>query len=588
MRPEDIVFATVMLPLLGASLAFCAKILPKGRIAGVVEYAGALVGLGLPPLVLILLFPVVFSGQSVSGVVGQWFVGVGITFRFDALAWLVNMLGYTIGAAAWVYSLGAGPKGPAFTGVFLIQTAALSATIMTTDLFNLFVCLEIMGITSYVLIPTSRKPGATLASFSYLMVSASAMVFFLLGTYGFYRLTGALSYEGISSGLQAISSSDTMLSIVSLALLVSAIAIRVAVMPLYGWLPDAHALAPHAVSAVLSGVLIKTPLFALSRILYLFPFGMEVGELMGIAGGLTAVVGVVIALSQEDAKRLLAYHSISQIGYVVAAWGMAISLGVDTPAGTSLMVAAFLHAFYHALFKGLLFLSVGTTVDMAKERNVYVLRDGIGKLRDAGEKIPVTFIGFVVGALAISAIPPLNGFVSKTAITYAMKGSLSYYLLSMAAVGTVASFIKLSRIYWPTRKRGRLHLEMGASLVTGSNPQSKAHGLVARLTAQSALAVLCIAGGLAAPHILTIVGTLLSRGGTNSAVPPTLYSTDNLLKTGATTLGGILLFFIATSKIGSRVLHTIRNRPRSFQGLFVSFSLGTAVLVAFLVVGKFL
>ncbi|PKL11167.1 MAG: hypothetical protein CVV52_14850, partial [Spirochaetae bacterium HGW-Spirochaetae-8] len=186
MRPEDIVFATVMLPLLGAALAFCAKLLPKGRVASVVEYTGALVGLGLPPLVLILLFPVVFSGQSVSGVVGQWFVGIGITFRFDALAWLVNILGFTIGAAAWVYSLGAGPKGPAFTGVFLIQTAALCATIMTTDLFNLFVCLEIMGITSYVLIPTSRKAGATLASFSYLMVSASAMVFFLLGTYGFY------------------------------------------------------------------------------------------------------------------------------------------------------------------------------------------------------------------------------------------------------------------------------------------------------------------------------------------------------------------------------------------------------------------
>lgn len=586
MRLEDTVFAMVMLPLLGAALAFCAKLLPKGRFADVVEYTGSLVGLGLPILVLIRLFPVVSSGQSISGVVGQWSVGIGITFRFDALAYLVNILGYTIGAAAWVYSLGAGPKGPAFTGVFLIQTAALSATIMTTDLFNLFVCLEIMGITSYVLIPTSRKAGATLASFSYLMVSASAMVFFLLGTYGFYRLTGALSYEGISTGLQAISSSDGVLSIVSLALLVSAIAIRVAVMPLYGWLPDAHALAPHAVSAVLSGVLIKTPLFALSRILFLFPAGMQVGELMGIAGGVTAVLGVVIALSQEDAKRLLAYHSISQIGYVVAAWGMAISAGIDTPAGTSLMVAAFLHAFYHALFKGLLFLSIGTTIDVANERNVYVLRGSIGKLRDAGERIPVTSMCFVIGALAISAIPPLNGFVSKTAVTYAMKGSTNYYLLSAAAVGTVASFIKLSRIYWPSAIRVQPRIAMDDSLAAGSTPQSKVPGLGARLTAQSMLAVLCIAGGLGAHHILTIVGTLLSRGSSTGIVQPELYATDNLLKTGATTLGGILLFFIATSRPGSRILHAIRNRNRSFQGLFVSFSLGTAVLTAFLVVGK--
>jgi len=234
----------------------------------------------------------------------------------------------------------------------------------------------------------------------------------------------------------------------------------------------------------------------------------------------------------------------------------------------------------------LLFLSIGTTIDVANERNVYVLRDGIGKLRDAGEKIPVTFICFVIGALAISAIPPLNGFVSKTAITYAMKGSLHYYLLSAAAVGTVASFIKLSRIFWPTANRGRPRIEMGDSLASGSIPQSKSQGFVARLTAQSLLAVLCVAGGLAAHHILTIVGTLFSSGGTNSAVLPVLYSSENLLKTGATTLGGILLFFIATSKPGSKVLHAIRNRPRSFQGLFVSFSLGTAVLAAFLLVGK--
>jgi len=584
MRPEDFVFATVMLPLLGAALAFFAKILPKGRFASIVEYVGAFVGLGLPWFVLIRLFSSVLSGWSVTGVVGQWSQGVGIAFQFDGLAWLINILGYTIATVAWLYSLGAGPRGPAFTGVFLIQTAALSATIMTADLFNLFVLLEIMGITSYVLIPTSEKLGATLASFSYLMVSATAMVFFLLGTYGFYRLTGSLSYEGIATGLQSITPSETMLSLVSLTLLVSAIAIRVAVMPLYGWLPDAHALAPHAVSAVLSGVLIKTPLFALSRILLVFPAGMQVGYLMSIAGGVTAVVGVVIALSQQDAKRLLAYHSISQIGYIVAAWGMAITVGVDTPAGTSLMVAAFLHAFYHALFKGLLFLSVGTTVDVAKERNVYVLRGAIGKLRNAGERVPVTFMGFLIGALAISAIPPLNGFASKSAITYAMKGSANYYFLSVAAVGTVASFIKLSRIYWPaTKKKNRTTAMSNTQQVELPGLKKESFGLGARLSAQSILAVLCLAGGIAAPFVLNTVGTLLSKGGLNIAIQPVLYSTDNLVKTALTTIAGIVLFFLATSKTGSRILHLIRNRPRSFQGMFVSFSLGTAVLAAFLV-----
>src|SRR5690554_5569350 len=409
MRLEDLVYATIMLPLFGAAIALMGKLVHRNRaFAKTLEYIGAGIGLVLPWVGLTMLAPVVFSGGIVSGIVGNWYEGVGIAFRFDGLAWLIQILGYTIGLVAYIYSLGGGPRGPAFTTIFLIQTAALAATIITTDLFNLFVCLEVMGITSYVLIPTSKKPGASLAAFSYLMVSASAMVFFLIGTYGLYRLTGALSYEGIAEGLRTIRGRERLVSNMALTLLVSAVAIRVAVMPLYGWLPDAHALAPHAVSAVLSGVLIKTPLFALSRILGLFSNGPDVGHLMSIAGGITALVAVVIALSQQDAKRLLAYHSISQIGYVVAAWGMALQLGIDTALGISLMAAAYLHALFHAIFKGLLFLSVGTTIDITGERNVYALRNAVKIMRKAGERIPVTFITFLIGALAISALPPLN------------------------------------------------------------------------------------------------------------------------------------------------------------------------------------
>jgi len=204
MRPEDIVFAPVFLPLLGAATAFCAKAFLKGRAAKTIEYAGVFVGLALPWAVFIYTLPLVLAGQAVTGVVGSWYAGVGIQYRFDGLAWLVNMLGFSVGAAAWIYSLGGGPRGPAFSAVFLIQTAALAATIMTADLFNLFVALEVMGIASYVLVASSDKPGASLASFSYLMVSAAAMVFFLIGLYGIYRLTGSLSYTGIAAALTAL------------------------------------------------------------------------------------------------------------------------------------------------------------------------------------------------------------------------------------------------------------------------------------------------------------------------------------------------------------------------------------------------
>jgi len=566
MNLSDIIFAPVFLPLLGSVLAFLGKAFFKDHGAKLIEYSAVLIGLGLPWIVLFYLLPSMLSGTVIQLVIGNWLGGVGVIYRFDGLAWLVDFLGFSIAGAAWIYTLGAGPKGPGFSAVFLIQTAALAATAMTVDLFNLFVCLEVLGIASYVLIASSEKPGAFLASFSYLMVSATAMVFFLVGLLGLYRLTGSLSYEGIASGLKILPRGGGLTANVSLSLIAAAVAMRVAVMPLYGWLPDAHALAPHAISAVLSGVLIKTPLFALTRILIIIPEGIEIGRLMGYAGAATALVGVIIALAQKDTKRLLAYHSISQIGYIVSAWGAAVAAGLSTPIGLTLMTASFLHAMYHALFKGLLFLTIGTTTDLAGERDVYKLRGAATILYRGGEKFPVTLFCFLVGALAIMAIPPLNGYASKAALSYAFKDSWQASFLFAAGIGTTASFIKLSRIYWPQRKIDQAAPEAGTV-------PDKVH--ISIQISQIFLAIMCIASGIFASRISLIVKKLLSTGiiDTNR-VPPNLFSIQNLEKTAITVTAGIVLFLIVSTRPGKKILSLIRNRPRNFQGLFLSFSLG--------------
>lgn len=614
--PDDTVFALVALPLTGAALSLCAKAFFTGAAVKRVEYIGVFIGLALPWAAMIHTLPVVYAGYAIEGVVGGWHPSVGIMYRFDGLAWLVNLLGFSVAGAAWVYSLGAGPKGPQFSSVFLIQTAALAATSMTADLFNLFVCLEVMGIASYVLIAGSEKPGAMLAAFSYLMVSATAMVFFLLGIYGLYRLTGALSYAGIAEALAALPDRGGAVASISLSLITAAVAIRVAVMPLYGWLPDSHALAPHAVSAVLSGVLIKTPLFALTRVVLMMPAGSEAGRLMGYAGAVTALAAVVIALSQTDAKRLLAYHTVSQIGYVTAAWSAAVYLGPGSPRGTVLMAAAFLHALYHAMFKGLLFLSVGTTTDAAAERNVYRLRGAVGTLRRAGERIPVTFLTFCVGALAISAIPPFNGFASKNALTYGLKGGWQYAVLFAAGIGTAASFIKLSRIYWPVRKpqaAGASHdspeggADRSAELPAEPGPAAtpaRIHPAV-RIS-QAFLALLCIGTGVFAPFMYRFVVRLFAAGaagygesaafGAGSAgfsaaeriyraglVPePALYSLESLAVTLIAVAGGVAVFLLIGTGPGSRVLAFVHGRPRNFQGLFLAFALGAAGLAGWI------
>jgi multicomponent Na+:H+ antiporter subunit D len=587
MSPADWAIMPVALPLLGAALSLLAKaFIKKGPLAKLFEYLGAFVGLALPWLALAALAPLVLRGESVQAIIGSWSPLVGISFRFDGLTWLVDMLGFSVAGMAWLYSVGAGPKGPAFTTIYLIQASALAATAATTDLFNLFVCLEVLGMASYVLVTSSEKPGAFLAAFSYLMVSAAAMVFFLLGVYGLYRLTGSLSYTSIASALALMPDGGGYTAVVSIACISAAVALRVAVMPLYGWLPDAHALAPHAVSAVLSGVLIKTPLFALSRFLLAMPGGGLAGELFGYAGALTALGGVIIALSQKDAKRLLAYHSISQIGYVVSAWGAGVAaLSRGESAGYALLSAAFLHAFYHALFKGLLFLTVGTATDAAAERDVYILRGAGAALKKSGERLPFTLLAFAVGALSISALPPFNGFVSKAALSYVLKGRWEYFFLFLAGIGTTASFMKLAGIFGPPKRNSSVSMPSlpqgkpaAPSVVAPASPGLPAAAPLYKakktvLIAQCILALACVAGGIAGPWFYRFVGSLLS-GGSRSVSVLRLYDIDSLLNMGAIVLAGYALYKLALTGIGKRIAARIRERPRGFHGLFAAFSLG--------------
>ncbi|MDD5075748.1 MAG: proton-conducting transporter membrane subunit [Sphaerochaetaceae bacterium] len=566
MKPEDLLFAPVVLPLIGAALVIAAKAFLSRKVVKIVEYIGAFLGLGLPLMFFAIIYPTISNGVVIYGIIGGWHESVGITYQFDGLAWLVNILTYSVCAAAWIYSLDAGPEGPSFTSVFLILTAALSATIITSDIFNLFVCLEIVGISSYILVASTDKPGASLAAFNYLIISASAMVFFLIGVYGLYRITGTLSYQGITETLQTLPDHGGTSAIISVALIIASTIIRVAIMPFSGWLPDAHALAPHAVSAVLSGVLIKVPLFALSRVLSFIPSGASAGQLLGYAGALTAVLAVILALCQNDAKRLLAYHSISQIGYVDCAWGTAIHVGVASSQGEALMTAAFLHAFYHALFKGLLFLSVGTTVDRAKNRDVYTLRGAASILRASGERIPVTLITFLIGALAITAIPPFNGYISKNAISYALGGTILYYLLFVAGVGTVASFIKLSRIYWQKPNE-----------MISTKPQPVP--ITAHIS-QLGLALICLISGVIATPIYANTKNLLT--GEYPQYVTNWYSPATLMKTAVIVMLGAGLYLLTTTKIISRLLKKLRELPSHFESLFIYFSIGTAMLVGWM------
>ena len=185
---SNILFAPVYLPLLGAALILVCKSFFKTPIRRMAEYGGILIGLVVPVILVFGLTSELKGGGSLEAVAGSWAQEMGIIFRFDGLSLLMILLAAAVTIPAWIYSRKVGPAHSSFTALLLVQNAAIAAISMTSDLFNLFVCLEVMGVAAYVLIAGSQKGSAVYASFSYLMLSSTAMVFFLLGTFGLYPI----------------------------------------------------------------------------------------------------------------------------------------------------------------------------------------------------------------------------------------------------------------------------------------------------------------------------------------------------------------------------------------------------------------
>jgi formate hydrogenlyase subunit 3/multisubunit Na+/H+ antiporter MnhD subunit len=233
------------------------------------------------------------------------------------------------------------------------------------------------------------------------------------------------------------------------------------------------------------------------------PGGGATGQIMGYAGGFTALVAVLIALSQKDCKRLLAYHSISQIGYVVAAWGAGISASAagDHASVLAFGTAAFLHACTMPCSKACSSCRSAPPA-MPQAYGMCMLRNANKALR-LGRRTLSLYPGVLcVGAMAITALPPFNGYASKAALSYVLKGRWEYLLLFAAGIGTMASFIKLSRIFWPTQARHP----------RGPAPDFKTGYRITRIVivAQALLSSLCIATGLFAPAFSAFARTLIS------------------------------------------------------------------------------
>jgi len=321
-----------------------------------------------------------------------------------------------------------------FSNLLVLAVAGMNGMVLAGDLFSLYIFLEVTAVASFVLIVLERGRDAFEGAFKYLVLSAAATAM-ILGAIALLMMTAG----GVTlADLGPVWKSGEHRSMVAIAaaLLLGGLAIKSGLVPFHGWLPDAYSAAPAPTSVLLAGIVTKTTgVYALIRVVtIMFPpesFAFLYGALL-LLGAISVVVGALAALGQSDFKRMLAYSSISQVGYII------LGLGAGTPLG---LVGAVFHLFNHAIFKTLLFVNAAAVEQQSGTRDM-------GRLGGIADRMPVTGLTSAIAFLSTAGIPPLSGFWSKLIIIVALwvSGHQAYAAIAiLASIITLAYFLAMQR-----------------------------------------------------------------------------------------------------------------------------------------------
>jgi len=398
---------------------------------------------------LLALSLIKFGDKSIYRMSG-WPPPIGINYVLDGLSSLMLVVISAIAFISTLFALTYMRKHEnlgKFYGLFSLMLAGMYGVVLTGDIFNMYVYLELAAISSYALVGFNRGKEEIEASFKYLIMGAVGSIFILLGIAMLYGSVGSLNLADISVRITEMTSTSFLL--LSTALFIVGFGLKAAFIPFHSWLPDAHSSAPTPISAMLSGVLIKVlGIYALARVLFngLNLPNLAPQVLIWIGAG-SMFIGGMVALGQEDLKRLLAYSSISQMGYITLALGMGgalISQG-KTAIATLAIIGGIFHLVNHATYKSLLFLFSGSVERLYGTRNMSKM-GGLSRLS------PVLYAAGTVGTLSISGIPPFNGFWSKLVIVIAAIWGKMYPLAGIilfTSVITLAYYLKVQKeILW--------------------------------------------------------------------------------------------------------------------------------------------
>jgi multicomponent Na+:H+ antiporter subunit D len=387
-------------------------------------------------LSLMVILVAVWGKETIIHEMGGWKPPFGIVLVKDSLAQLMLLIVNGVAFLTVIYSYTYIKKYEdylRFFTLFLFMLAGMNGVVLTGDLFNLFVFLEIASIASYALVGYGVDAEELEASFKYLVLGALASIFILFGIGMIYSLTGSVNMADVAVFLMSKSYGDRAVLMV-IGLFIVGFGLKAGLVPFHAWLPDAHPSAPAPISAMLSGVLIKAVgIYPLIRIFYNV-LGMTpvISGIFVVIGSLSMIVGALMGSGQTDIKRLFAFHSVSQMGYVM------VGVGLGTPLG---IIGALFHLLNHSVFKSLLFLCSGAIQSSTGTRNMK-------KLGGLKEYMPVTSGSAVVGSLSISGVPPFNGFWSKLIIILAAFQAHNMWAavsLILTAFLTLMCFVKFQR-----------------------------------------------------------------------------------------------------------------------------------------------
>ncbi|HVQ77585.1 MAG TPA: proton-conducting transporter membrane subunit [Candidatus Binatia bacterium] len=376
------------------------------------------------------------AGETMRYAAGGWAAPWGIELVLDPLSAFVALV--VAGVAAWSVLYGAGVDDPrtrdrqgVVAALVLLVLAALLGIVVAGDLFNLFVFLEVGAIATYALVGVGGGR-ALVASFRYVILGSLGASLYLLGVGHLYLATGTLNMADMAARLPG--TEPSRLVPLAVGLVVVGLGIKMGLFPLHGWLPDAYTHAPPAVTALIAPVATKVAAYALVRFLFtvLGPAYLLEHTLLGSAltwlGALSILAGGILAIRQTDFRKVLAYSSVSQMGYI------ALGIGLANPSG---VLGAYLHILNHALMKGCLFFVAG----------IATLRLGgsaLSDLRHMHRRMPVVTLCLVVAALSMVGVPPTGGFFSKW---YVLLGAVEAGRFGLAGIVLAGSLLAVAYMF---------------------------------------------------------------------------------------------------------------------------------------------